>query len=76
LTEDYIQNKEIEVLVWYDYEYQDKLGSPSIEASFDDFEEAYNLYTNATEFLCKQIIRYDNSDEESEGEIIDEEWRE
>lgn len=67
-------NKEYQVLVWEDYEYNEQLGQPKVERDFDTYEEAYTYYKQVEVYLCKMIMRYENELPEADSVVICEDW--
>jgi len=71
-------NKQFEVLVWEKYEVksEEKLGQPTDEIEFDTYKEAFNCYNGVKKFLCKMIMKYESSEPDADGNVMNEAWKE
>jgi hypothetical protein len=68
-------NKTYQVLVWQNYEFEEQLGSPQDEQDFDHIHEATLYYNSISKYMCKMIMRYDSLDSDSDGTVLEEEWK-
>ncbi len=69
-------NTKYEVLIWKKYEYKEQLGSPQQEILAKTYLKAITEYNKVDKYMCKMLMVYDSLDDDSDGEVIEEDWNE
>ena len=69
-------NEMYEVLVWKKYEYKEQLGSPQQEILAKTYLKAITEYNKVDKYMCKMLMVYDSLDNDSDGEVLEEDWNE
>ncbi len=67
-------NTKYEVLVWKQYEYKEQLGSPQQEILAKTYLKAITAYNKVDKYMCKMLMVYDSLDDDSDGEVLEEDW--
>ena len=69
-------NTKYEVLIWKQYEYKEQLGSPQQEILAKTYLKAITEYNKVDKYMCKMLMVYDSLDNDSDGEVLEEDWNE
>ena len=65
-----------EILVWKQYEYKEQLGIPQQEILAKTYLKAFEAYNKVDKYLCKMLMQYEANNEDSNGDVLEEDWNE
>ena len=63
-----------EISVWKQYEHQDQLGIPQHKMFAKTYLKALEEYNKVDKYMCKMLIQYKANDEDSDGDVLEEDW--
>lgn len=73
---DIMPKYDYEILVWKQYEYKEQLGIPQQEILAKTYLKAFEAYNKVDKYLCKMLMQYEANNEDSNGDVLEEDWNE